>query len=235
MNKSLDFEICSRTDPRYTEIRDEHYVENHGCIGQQVHFLIRHDAKIVGIISGASAVYATAARDEFFGIDKTNRNQFLPGIVDNVAFRLVDVDPKLCLASQVMRLWRSIIPCYWYQRYGTVVYGFETFVVETETRKGALYLADNWTQAGFTTGKTKMRNGIEYAADQWIDVGPKLVFCRWRDGFSHACAARTPAWVRYCCADISPIEDAQAPKNATMWAKDKDGRRLKREYLKSNG
>lgn len=201
---AIDFEICSRTDPRYKEIRDEHYVENHGCIGQQVHFLIRHDSKIVGIISGASPAYATAARDTFFGIDKTNRHSILNGIVDNVVFRLVDAEPNL--ATQVLRLWRNIVPCYWYKKYGTVVYGFETFVVETETRKGALYLADNWTLAGTTTGKTKMREGIEYPADKWIDVGPKLVYCKWRDGFSHACAARTPAWVIDCCADITPNE-----------------------------
>src|SRR5437667_8503082 len=30
---SLRFELCSRTDPRYEEIRDRHYIDNKGCIG----------------------------------------------------------------------------------------------------------------------------------------------------------------------------------------------------------
>jgi len=120
-----------------------------------------------------------------------------------------------------LRLWRHIIPHFWYERYGWIVYGFDTFVLETDTRKGSLYKADNWTLAGTTAGKTKVRNGIEKPADNWKAVTPKLVFCRWRDGFTAPCSARTPEWVQKLCGDISRSSEEQPWKSRTIedrWA-----------------
>jgi hypothetical protein len=48
-------EFCSREDPRYKTIRDEHYVKNKGAHGQQVHFLVWYKRTLVGIISGGAA------------------------------------------------------------------------------------------------------------------------------------------------------------------------------------
>ena len=45
-----------RTNPEYKEVRDRHYVPNHGCIGRQVHYNVLEDNKMLGIISGASAI-----------------------------------------------------------------------------------------------------------------------------------------------------------------------------------
>jgi len=175
--KDIQLELCSRTDPRYENLREDHYIENRGCIGEQAHFLIHYRGEIAGIISGASPVYATPSRDKFFGLDKMikpKRNKFLQGIVNNVVFRLEDHERNL--AGRVLRLWRELIPHIWYELYGTVVYGFETFVIETPTRPGTLYIADNWTRTGTTAGNTKVRNGIEKPADTWKEVTPKLVF-----------------------------------------------------------
>jgi Domain of unknown function (DUF4338) len=212
-------ESCSRTDPRYEEIREDHYIPNHGAIGQQVHFLIHYKGKIAGIISGASPVYATSSRDNFFGIDKKNRSKFLQGIVNNIVFRLENHEPNL--ATRVLKSWRNVIPHFWYEKYGTVVYGFETFVIENDTRKGALYKADNWTAAGTTAGATKVRDGIDKPADNWKAVPPKLVYCRWRDGFEQACSARTPEWVKKAYQNISPSSEEQPWKPRTIderWA-----------------
>ena len=41
---------CKRTDDTYQEIRNRHYVENRGCHGQQLHYLIKLDGVVVGII-----------------------------------------------------------------------------------------------------------------------------------------------------------------------------------------
>jgi len=199
--KDIRLELCSRTDPRYENIREDHYIENHGCIGQQAHFLIYYKDEIAGIISGASPVYSTSSRDEFFGLNKDNRDEFLQGIVNNTVFRLEN--HEWGLASRVMELWRNIVPHVWYEKYGVVVYGFETFVIETPKRRGTLYKKDNWTLVGTTAGHTKVRNGIENPADNWKDVTPKLVLCRWRDGFNAPCSARTPEWVQKMCAVAS--------------------------------
>jgi hypothetical protein len=212
-------EPCSRNDPRYEEIREDHYIENHGCIGQQAHFLIHYKGELAGIISGASPVYATSPRDKFFGVDKMNRRKFLQGIVNNVVFRLEVHEPNL--ATRVLKLWRNVIPHFWYEKYGTVVYGFETFVIENDTRKGSLYKADNWTLAGTTAGASKVRNGINKPADNWKEVLPKLVYCRWRDGFDHACSARTPEWTKKLYPNISSSSEEQPWKPRTIeerWA-----------------
>jgi hypothetical protein len=198
--ENLRLEPCSFTDPRYIDIREDHYVPNHGCIGQQAHFLIHYKEEIAGIISGASPVYTTSSRDQFFGLDKTNRGEFLQGIVNNTVFRLEKHEPNL--ATRVLCLWRNIIPHFWYQKYGTTVYGFESFVVESDNRKGTLYKADNWTLAGTTAGATKVRNDIKKPAT-WKEVTPKLVYCRWRHGFAHPTSARTPEWIRNLYPDVS--------------------------------
>lgn len=49
---NVRLEQCSRGDRRYQEIRNRHYVPNHGSVGQQIHYLIWLDGKICGIISG---------------------------------------------------------------------------------------------------------------------------------------------------------------------------------------
>ena len=199
--RNIQLELCSRTDPRYENIREDHYIENHGAIGQQIHFLIHYKGGIVGIISAGSPVFATASRDEFFGITSGNRRDILQGIVNNNVFRLENHEPNL--ATRVLALWRHIVPHVFYEKYGTIVYGFETFVIETDSRKGTLYRADNWTFAGKTAGATKRRNGIDKPADNWKRVPQKLIFCRWRDGFTAPCSARTPGWIQKMCADIS--------------------------------
>ena len=178
----ITLEQVGRTDRRYLDIRARHYVEPNGCIGQQVHHLVVDDSEVIGIISGASAVYATRHRDNFFGITKDNRSLVLNGIVNNTVFRLEKHEPNL--ATQILAKWRTLIPSLWLEKYGVVVYGFETFVVEEEFRKGTLYKADNWTFVGRTSGASKRRNGIEKPADDWAQVAPKLVFCKWVRGFT---------------------------------------------------
>ena len=54
MKYNITLKICKRSDAEYQKIRDRHYVENHGCIGRQCHYLIyisEFDSPI-GIISG---------------------------------------------------------------------------------------------------------------------------------------------------------------------------------------
>ena len=171
---------CRRSCAAYQEIRDRHYVPNHGAVGQQLHYLIYLDNRIVGIISGGSAAYAVGCRDAFFGITKDNRQVALNSIVDNTVFRLECNVPNL--GTQILRQWRKQIAEDWEAQYGVAVAGYETFVIENENRKGAMYRADNWVFVGETQGNTKFhQHGIE---KQFVrrDVEKKLVFCKWRRG-----------------------------------------------------
>ena len=171
---------CSRSDPEYKAIRDRHYIPNKGAIGQQLHYLIVLEREIVGIISGGSAAYATRARDDFFGITKENRRIALNGIIDNTVFRLERNLPNL--GTQVLSMWRRRVAQDWEEKYHVAPCGFETFIIENENRKGAMYKADNWTFAGETSGSTKMKiHGADKPAVRAGSVR-KLVFCKWIRG-----------------------------------------------------
>lgn len=171
---------CGRTHPEYQKIRDRHYVPNNGAVGQQIHYLIYLDKRIVGIISGGSAAYAVGKRDEYFGITKENRQIALNGIVDNTVFRLEENLPNL--GTQVLAMWRKQIAKDWYQKYDVKVAGFETFVVEETWRKGSMYKADNWDYVGVTSGSTKFhQHGVEKQFIR-VDTEQKLIFCKWVKG-----------------------------------------------------
>ena len=178
--RSINLVQCKRSDPKYKEIRDRHYIPNHGAVGQQLHYLIYVDGNAVGIISGGAAAYAVKCRDEYFGINKGNRRVALNGIIDNTVFRLEQNEPNL--ATQVLAKWRRVVARDWERKYGVKVAGFETFVVEEPHRKGCLYKADNWDFVGKTSGSTKFhQHGISRSFDR-VRTDKKLVFCKWVKG-----------------------------------------------------
>ena len=173
-------EFCKSSDPRYQDIRDRHYVPNHGTQGQQLHFIIHYKNQVVGIISAASSVYAVKARDDFFQIpkDKLVRQQYhLPSIVNNTVFRLEYHEKNL--ATKVLSKWRRVTEELWKQLYGVSVTGFETFVIENDTRKGALYKADNWTMVGMTSGNAKAHGkGGMVGKHHREDTVAKIILCK---------------------------------------------------------
>lgn len=178
MANTIQLVRCKRSDPRYVTMRDRHYIPNNGCHGQQMHYFIMRDGVHVGIISGASAVWAVASRDAFFSLTKENRKAALPSIINNVVFRL-EVQEKN-LGTQVLALWRKTIAVDWEARYGVAVHGFETFVIEESHRKGAMYKADNWAFLGETTGRTKVHSKALGLKDKsaWVDTDKKLIFAK---------------------------------------------------------
>lgn len=180
-NEEIALEFVKRTDPRYQDIRNRHYVENNGTHGQQLHFIIHYKGDVVGIISGASSVYGVGARDTFFGIPKDQelkQSLYLPAIINNTVFRLEFHEKNL--ATRVLSLWRKVSAQLWEDIYGVQVIGFETFVVENDTRKGALYKADNWECLGETKGNTKVHSkGGLTAQHTRADTDKKLIYAKW--------------------------------------------------------
>lgn len=175
----IEFEYCKRTDERYQAFRDRHYIPNKGTHGQQIHFIIHYNGEIVGIISGASSVYAVGARDSFFNIPKDKnikQNLYLPAIINNTVFRLEYHEKNL--ATRILSKWRKIVATLWEDLYNVPVIGFETFVIETDYRKGTLYKADNWTYVGETQGNTKAHTGLKNPSTR-VETEKKLIYCKW--------------------------------------------------------
>ena len=188
----LELLRCKRTDPKYQEIRNRHYVPNNGTHGQQLHYLINLDGATVGIISGASCVFAVKSRDEYFGLTKENKKVALPSIINNTVFRLEEHSIRN-LATQVLSLWRKRISIDWEERYKVKVHGFETFVVETDTRKGTLYKADNWDFVGYTSGNTKVHHTGMGGKSERISTTTKMIYCLKIKGTSLS-TSYTPTW-----------------------------------------
>ena len=173
---TLELIKCKRTDSVYQEIRNRHYIPNKGTHGQQMHYKISLDNNIVGIISGASSVWAVKARDEFFGLNKDNKRKGLPSIINNTVFRLEVHIPNL--ATKVLAMWRRRCAKDWLERYNVIPHGFETFVIETDYRKGTLYKADNWIYLGQTAGSTKAHPKGMGQKSERIKTVPKLIFAK---------------------------------------------------------
>lgn len=190
MKYNVELIRCKRSNPEYQEIRDRHYIPNHGTFGQQIHYLIKLDGETVGIISGASAVYAVKARDDYFGLTKENKRVALNSIINNTVFRLEKNLPNL--GTQILAMWRKQIAADWEAQYHVRVHGFETFVIENETRKGCMYKADNWEYVGRTKGSTKTHNGMQNKSKR-LDTEIKLIYVKKIKG-THLCTEYTPTW-----------------------------------------
>ena len=190
MRYNVELIRCKRSNPEYQEIRDRHYIPNHGTFGQQIHYLIKLDGETVGIISGASAVYAVKARDDYFGLTKENKRVALNSIINNTVFRLEKNLPNL--GTQILAMWRKQIAADWEAQYHVRVHGFETFVIENETRKGCMYKADNWEYVGQTKGSTKTHNGMQNKSKR-LDTEVKLIYVKKIKG-THLCTEYTPTW-----------------------------------------
>ena len=181
METNVSIEVCKRSKSEYQNIRDRHYIENKGCHGQQIHFLIKYNNNVIGIISGASSVYGVKARDEFFNFPDNREvinSYYLPAIISNNVFRLEYHEKNL--GTKILKLWRDSIAFLWEKIYEIPVIGFETFIIENENRKGSMYKADNWTFVGRTAGSTKSNKGMGNKHKRHKTC-KKLIFCRWKD------------------------------------------------------
>src|SRR5690606_7020964 len=112
----IKLEYVKRSDNRYQDIRNRHYIPNRGTHGQQIHFVIHYNDRIVGIISGASSVYGVKTRDEFFRIPKDRnikQRYYLPAIINNTVFRLEYHEKNL--ATRVLSKFRRVAADLWEQ------------------------------------------------------------------------------------------------------------------------
>ena len=166
-------------------------------MGQQLQYLIFYGSEVVGIIGGASAVFANQARDEFFDLaeDTEVKTQQLNNIVNNNVFRLEYPAPNL--ATIVLSIWRKRIMEDWEKLYGVPITGFEAFVVEErlwngKTRNGACYRADNWEMVGITRGYGKTNARGREIKDKTLR-SKKLVYCLRIKG-RELCDSYAAAW-----------------------------------------
>jgi hypothetical protein len=189
----LGLERCSRTDSRYVKIRDEHYVDNSGACGRQLHYIVWYHGQIAGIISGGSCMGGCKARADFFGLhlcrawDKYYRSEeaveweggdpnlppskhmILPLIINNTVFRMVN--HEYGLASRVLALWRYQVIEDWNKKYEpTDLQCFDNYWDERIAVTSVIGFETTVKPTLNRKGET-MRSGTVYEADGWTFAG----------------------------------------------------------------
>ncbi len=227
----LYLEMVSTADERWKNFRIAHYIKSCGYEhsqatgdldaldanaravpnlktrehGQQNHFLIWYKGEQVGIISGGSAVYRTAMRDEFFKMPKeiADRKRVLNSIVNNTIYHIENHEDHLF--ARVLALWEKVIPYTWHEFYEVPVCGFETFIADEEKQDdecGSGYKGTGWKLLGKEAGNAKThprKNGRKKEDGKSLQKSgsapSKTLFCKWRAGYSSLIAVDyKPTW-----------------------------------------
>lgn len=180
----IDLEITKRTDTRLLARMAHHYSQPKGFVGRNICYAVSYDGLYYGHIVGGSATRFLPGRNEFLGIGLEDLNN----VVNNIFFNVSSVTGKYPLrnfTTQVVAAFRERIQIDWLERYGDVVYGFETLIEKPRT--GELYRRDGWMLVGETKGYTCKRiagNGTDSWSGKRVwntdeeSLRPKLVFCR---------------------------------------------------------
>ena len=94
----MDLIPIKRSNPLYVKYREDHYIEDRGTVGQQIQYLITYGGRDVGVIGGASAVFANEPRDDYFSLStiKDEKTIQLNSIINNNIFKLDFPAPQSC-------------------------------------------------------------------------------------------------------------------------------------------
>ena len=133
------------------EIVENHhsYVPSFKSVGRRVDWLIYVDNELCGMIGVGSSTYPPC-KDLLnrLGISKDEYKDMFNNIANNWRFCMTKRIRNV--GSQVLKLLRTEAPIEWKRRYGDDLKYLITFVAGGNN--GAVYLADNWENIGFTSG-----------------------------------------------------------------------------------
>lgn len=149
-----------------------HYPQSKGIVGRSLNYIIVYKNKIAGIIGANSPPYSVKAINEFFGINKENREQKLRQILNNNIFKLIYHEKNL--GTKVLKIFRETIKKDYKEKYGDDLIGLVTFVEPPLT--GAVYKADNWIYLGMTKGFGVIRRGKNWFDKNWVKKTQKHIF-----------------------------------------------------------
>lgn len=173
-------------NPKLKEYMAIHYSQPKSFVGRSICYLIEHNGIIYGGIAGGSATKFLPGRDDFFSINKDNKNEKLKQIISNIFYHIEKVNGKYPVRNFVPKVLSEFckqVSLDWEAKYGDKVIGFESLVELPRT--GEIYQRDGWTLTGQTVGYTCKRPAGK-GTDSWSgmrvwdtkNLRPKLVFCK---------------------------------------------------------
>lgn len=128
------------------------YVKYKDVPQRRINWLIWNGLELVGCIGFSSCVLAVGDRDRWIGWTKEERQTLSNSMANNYRFCLKPDNGIKNLGSRVLKIARNKLIKRWKEKYGDDLLILETYVLQNENRRGAVYLADNWTHVGNTTG-----------------------------------------------------------------------------------
>jgi hypothetical protein len=125
------------------------------------------EGELIGAIGISSCVLCVGDRDRWIGWNKEQRIKLSNSMANNYRFCLKPDSGIKKLGSRVLKMIRIEGAKRWKERYGDDLILMETYVLKNENRRGAVYLADNWTHVGETSGISIKKAPIKH----WLNGG----------------------------------------------------------------
>ena len=155
-NTTITLEECN-TETKNKLFRDfinQHhsYVKYKDVPQRRINWLIWNGMELVGAIGISSCVLAVGDRDRWIGWNREVREKMSNSMANNYRFCLKPNTGIKNLGSRVLKMVREEGKKRWKEKYGDDLILLETYVLKNENRIGAVYLADNWTNVGMTSG-----------------------------------------------------------------------------------
>ena len=132
-----------------------HYLGYRAPAGENLQYVVRDRAgRLLAGVVFAGAAWTCAARDQWIGWPRRQREARLNRIANNVRFLLPPWVQVPHLASWILGALGRRIAGDWQVKYGHPVVLLETFV-ERDRFAGTCYRAANWVRIGETTGRSR--------------------------------------------------------------------------------
>ena len=128
---------------------------------RRINWLVWNGAELVGAIGISSCVLCVKDRDNWIGWNKEQRMKLSNSMANNYRFCLKPDTGIKNLGSRVLKMIRIEGAKRWKERYGDDLLLMETYVLQNENRRGAVYLADNWTHVGNTQGVSIRKSNLK--------------------------------------------------------------------------
>lgn len=132
-----------------------HYRGFNGAVGENLQYLATDPCgrELAVMVFGAAA-WKVAARDQFIGWSREQRQRHLGAIANQQRFLILPWVRVPHLASHLLALATRHLSADWQARYGHPIWLVETFV-EVDRFAGTAYKAAGWLELGQTTGRTR--------------------------------------------------------------------------------
>ena len=127
------------------------------------------EGELIGAIGLSSCVLCVKDRDNWIGWNKDQRIKLSNSMANNYRFCLKPDSGIKNLGSRVLKMIRIEGAKRWKERYGDDLLLMETYVLQNENRRGAVYLADNWTHVGQTSGTSISKSPIGLWAKRGVN------------------------------------------------------------------